>query len=52
MALPPPGPRYRRYWEYYNRPLAGCGCLYSLFALVLIWFVLSWLFTPLRFGYW
>jgi hypothetical protein len=55
MAPPPPPPRdfwYGRYWRFYNRPRAGCGCLYSLILLAFLWLLLSWLFTPMRFWYW
>ena len=41
MAVPPPNPWYRRYYGYYRRPYSGCGCLYSLLVVVLIWFLLS-----------
>ena len=58
MAVPPPvgpytgGPWYRRYWGYYDRPRAGCGCLYTLLVVVLIWALFSMLITPLPFWYW
>lgn len=42
MAVPPPGRAgYRRYWNAYNRPNAGCGCLYTVIMFLLIWFLLS-----------
>ena len=58
MAVPPPvgpyaaGPWHRRYWGYYDRPRAGCGCLYTLLVVMLIWAVFSLLITPLPFWYW
>jgi hypothetical protein len=47
MAVPPrrPVPWYRRYWGYYNRPYTGCGCLYTVFLILVAWFILSW-FIP------
>ena len=46
MVAPiPPGPRrgvpFNRYWGYARRPYSGCGCLYSLLMLIVIWFLLS-----------
>lgn len=41
-------PWYRRYWGYAGRPYAGCGCLYLLIVVVLIWGLLALLFAPLR----
>ena len=58
MAVPPDyrypagGPWYRRYWGYYDRPRTGCGCLYTLLVVVLIWALFSLLITPLPFWYW
>ncbi len=51
MAAPPPpvDPWYRRYWGYYNRPFAGCGCLWTILMVLLIWWLLSLLFAPLAF---
>ncbi|MCC6175063.1 MAG: hypothetical protein IT305_07150 [Chloroflexi bacterium] len=45
MAVPPPDPWHRRYYGYTNRPFSGCGCLYLLILLVLIWLFFSWLFA-------
>lgn len=50
MALPPRDPYYRRYWTRYNRPYTGCGCLYSVLMLILLWWLLS-LFIP-AFAFW
>ena len=47
-SLPPGGrayPPYRRYWTSYNRPYGGCGCLYTLFLVLLLWWIVS-LFIP------
>jgi hypothetical protein len=47
-AVPPKvlsDPHYRRFWRYYNRPYAGCGFLWTLLLLLLIWLVTS-LFFP------
>ncbi len=41
MAYPPADPWHRRYWRTYNRPYSGCGCLYTLILLLLIWWLLS-----------
>ncbi len=51
MALPPRDPYYRRYWARSNRPYTGCGCLYPLLMLILVWWLLSFFFTPLAFWY-
>lgn len=52
MAAPPPPndpyPWYRRYWGYYNRPY-GCGCLYTLLVLALLWWLLALLIPGLAF---
>ncbi|HEX7359046.1 MAG TPA: hypothetical protein VF283_01005 [Bryobacteraceae bacterium] len=38
-----PRPRgHRRYWGYYNRPYPGCGCLWILIILFIIWWIASW----------
>jgi hypothetical protein len=47
MAPPPPRPQdrwYNSYWTRYNRPYGGCGCLYGLLMLVLIFWLISLLF--------
>lgn len=54
MAVgPPPGdPWHRRYWGYYNRPYPGCGCLWLIVVIVIIWWICALLWTPARFGWW
>ncbi len=48
-AYPPPGgPWYRRRWAYANRPYGGCGCLYTIVLVLLVWFVLSLFIDLLR----
>ena len=42
MAYPSPDPWHRRYWNTYNRPYGGCGCLYSILIILVLWWVLSW----------
>jgi len=42
MAYPSPDPWHRRYWNTYNRPYGGCGCLYTLLLILAIWWILSW----------
>jgi len=48
MAGPPPDypPNYpggyRRYWGYYNRPYAGCGCLWTIIIILIIWWIIAW----------
>ncbi len=37
-------PRHRRYWGYYNRPYGGCGCLYTILVLALLWILLRLIF--------
>ncbi|MDQ4076830.1 MAG: hypothetical protein M3220_11375 [Chloroflexota bacterium] len=37
-----PGPGYRRYWGRYNRPYTGCGCLYTVLIIALLWLVCAW----------
>jgi hypothetical protein len=37
-------PVYRRYWETYNRPYSGCGCLWGILIILLIIWLLSWAF--------
>lgn len=43
--VPPNRPYGWRNWGYYDRPRRGCGCLYALVVLLLLWLVLS-LFIP------
>lgn len=43
---------HRRYWTYTNRPYGGCGCLWLLLIVVTIYFIVSLLYSPFRFGYW
>jgi hypothetical protein len=40
----PADPWHRRYWGYYNRPYGGCGCLYAIFLVLLVYFIMSWAF--------
>lgn len=44
-------PIHRRYWGYYNRPYSGCGCLWSILLILLVWWLLSWMFGW-GFGWW
>ncbi|HYE64762.1 MAG TPA: hypothetical protein VD966_04210 [Pyrinomonadaceae bacterium] len=48
--VPPRESRRRRYWSYYQRPYTGCGWLYTLFVILLFWWLLSLLFPTL--GVW
>ncbi len=41
-VTPPRRVFYRRYWDTYNRPYSGCGCLWAIFIILLIWWILSW----------
>ena len=41
MVVPPRDPWYNRYAGYYRRPYTGCGCLYGILIVILIWFALS-----------
>ena len=43
----PTDPRYRRYWNYYNRPYVGCGFLWMALLLLVIYFLLSLFFPSL-----
>jgi hypothetical protein len=55
MAPPPYPPDarwHRRYWRYANRPRAGCGCLYLLLIVLVLWWLISWLYPPLGWRYW
>ena len=45
--VPPPDPWHRRYWGYYNRPYGGCGCLYTVLVVLLLWWLLSLLIPSL-----
>lgn len=45
MAGPPPeypGGWYRRYYGYYDRPYAGCGCLWAIIIVLIIWWIIAW----------
>lgn len=46
MAVQPPSrdPWYRSQWGRYNRPYGGCGCLYTLLILLLVWMLCGLLF--------
>lgn len=50
--LPPAGTRppsgYERYRGYYNRPYPGCGCLITLLILLMLWWLVSLLYPPVR----
>lgn len=46
-TIPPGDPWHRRYWVAYNRPYAGCGCLWTILLILLVWWVLSFLFPPM-----
>lgn len=35
---------HRRYWDTYNRPYPGCGCLWAIVVVLFIWWILSWAF--------
>ncbi|HLH41276.1 MAG TPA: hypothetical protein VKX39_19160 [Bryobacteraceae bacterium] len=37
-------PRHRRIWASYNRPYSGCGCLWTIIIILIIWWILSWIF--------
>ncbi len=58
MAYGPPGgppldPWHRRYWGYYNRPYTGCGCLWTIVVIVIIWWIIAaFAYPPARFGWW
>jgi hypothetical protein len=45
MATPPLDPWYNRY----NRPYRGCGCLYAALILVLAWALVSMWIPGYRF---
>lgn len=48
----PPGPP-RGYWGYWNRPYSGCGCIWAIFVIVIIWWIIaSFAYEPARFGWW
>jgi hypothetical protein len=52
-APPPPDPWHRRYWTYYNRPYPGCGCLWTILVIIIIWWIIAALaYPPARFGWW
>jgi len=41
----PTDPRHRRFWNYYNRPYAGCGFVWTVLSLLLV-FLLIYLLFP------
>ncbi len=49
---PPGAPWYGRYRGYYSRQRAGCGCLSTLLAIVLLWMLVSLLLAPLPLWPW
>ncbi len=49
---PPLGPWHRRYWGYYNRPYSGCGCLWTILIIVIIWWLIALFWGPARFYWW
>jgi high-affinity Fe2+/Pb2+ permease len=50
---PPPGPWYRRYWGYSNRPYTGCGCLWLILVIIIVWWIIAaFFYTPARFNWW
>lgn len=50
---PPLDPWHRRYWRYYNRPFPGCGCLFTIIVILIIWWIIAaFAYTPARFGWW
>jgi len=51
-SLPPADPWHRRYWRYYNRPRPGCGCLYLVALVLVVWWLLTFFFPPLGWRYW
>ena len=51
MTMPPRGPGYRRYWAYYDRPRSGCGCLYTILMIFILYWLFSLFITPLAFGF-
>jgi hypothetical protein len=38
----PPRRGYRRYWDTYNRPYSGCGCLWIIIIVAFILWIISW----------
>lgn len=42
--LEPGRPRrfYRRYWDTYNRPYPGCGCLWVIIIIAFLIWIFSW----------
>jgi hypothetical protein len=47
----PPGPR--GYWGYWDRPYTGCGCIWAIFVIIIIWWIIAaFAYEPARFGWW
>jgi hypothetical protein len=43
----------QRSWGYANRPFPGCGCLWLVLVVVIIWWVIAaFVYPPARFGWW
>jgi hypothetical protein len=50
---PPVDPWHRRYWGYTNQPYPGCGCLWIVLVLIIIWWIIAaFAYPPARFGWW
>lgn len=43
--MAPRDPWHARYRRTYDRPFTGCGCLYAILIVLLIWWIVSW-FVP------
>jgi hypothetical protein len=53
VGPPTPDPWHRRYWGYYNQPYGGCGCLWTLLLIIIIWWIIAlWRWPAARFGWW
>lgn len=49
----PPDPWHRRYWGYWDRPYGGCGCLWAIIVIIIIWWIIAaFAYQPARFGWW
>lgn len=49
----PPGPVGRpggNYWGYWDRPYSGCGCLWIIFIVIIVWWFIALAWEPARFG--